>query len=111
MNTGTLARAMPAKVSVSVRPTVTAGLANDVDDGEEVRRPDPGRDSDRADGARAGADAPEITSSRPTVATTSPSQRPPPRARASTTLPGGQSEHQVGDQRPDAPRRAIWATT
>lgn len=32
MKTGTLAGAMPEKVSVRLRPIVTAGFANDVDD-------------------------------------------------------------------------------
>ncbi len=30
-NPGTLAGAMPAKVSLNIRPTAAAGLANDVD--------------------------------------------------------------------------------
>ena len=47
---GTEAGAMPAKVSVKTRPMVTAGLANEVEDGEPVGRADVGADRGRRTG-------------------------------------------------------------
>ena len=47
---------MPAKVSVNIRPTVTAGLANDGGAGEPVRGADVGADRGRGEQAAPGAD-------------------------------------------------------
>ena len=78
MNMGTEAGAMPAKVSVRDRPMVTAGLAKDVDDVKKYAAPIHA-------GTSAGPRLPRpvrvsapMTSSRPAVATTSPSQMLPP---------------------------------
>ena len=80
MNMGAEAGAMPAKESDRVRATVTAGLAKLV---EEVNQYAPPIQTPTAKGtarARPVRTQPWITSSRPTVATTSESQSAPRRA-------------------------------
>ena len=78
MNIGTDDGRMPAKVLVSVRATVTAGLAKTgrrrepVGRGDVARRPRTARPRAARSGRR-----PKITSSRPNVATTSPSHSAP----------------------------------
>src|SRR5690242_10184983 len=77
MNAGADEGRMPANVSENIRPTVTAGLAKLVDDVKKYAAPMYAPTANGATEARADRTTPKITRSKPSVATTSPSQRPP----------------------------------
>src|SRR5439155_25445761 len=76
-NAGTDEGAMPANVSVNARPTVTAGFAKLVDDVKKYAAPMYAPTANGAALRRPDRTTPKITNSRPSVATTSPSQIPP----------------------------------
>src|SRR4051794_27357228 len=69
---------MPAKLSVKDRPTVTAGLANEVDAVKKYAEPIHAGTRTAPRLARPVRVSEPITRSSPALATTSPSQRPPP---------------------------------
>src|SRR4051794_41069565 len=78
MNAGTDDGAMPANVFVSIRPIVTAGLANDVDDVNQYAAAMYPATANGAAEARPERTTPRMTSTSPKVATISPSQIPLP---------------------------------
>src|SRR5713101_9459226 len=76
-NMGTLLGAMPANVSLRVRPIVTAGLAKLVDDVNQYAAAMYPPTANAATDARPARTTPRITMSKPNVATTSPNQSAP----------------------------------
>lgn len=77
MNMGTDDGLIPAKVSERVRAIVTAGLANEVDDVNQYAPPIHAPTANGTNAARPDRTMPWISSSSPTVATTSESQSAP----------------------------------
>src|SRR4051812_47248287 len=78
MNAGADFGAMPANESVNMRPMVTAGLAKLVDDVNQYAAPMYAPTANGAALDRPVRTTPKITKSSPSVATISPSHRPPP---------------------------------
>ncbi|HEX2807589.1 MAG TPA: hypothetical protein VHN80_15605 [Kineosporiaceae bacterium] len=66
--------AMPAKVSEKIRPMVTAGLANEVEEVYQYAAPMYALTAADDSGARPDRDRAKISPIRPVVATTSPSR-------------------------------------
>src|SRR5689334_6373795 len=106
MNAGSDAGAMPANVSLNMRPNAAAGFANDVEDVNQYA--DPMYAATAVETRLAGARA--MTSTRPAVATTSAIHWPaPPRAFAAHCT-AGRSNMRLASAAPSA-APASWAAT
>ena len=82
---------MPAKVSVNTRPTVTAGLAKDVEEVNQYAAPMYAPTAAGATLVRPVRANAKISRTRPAVATTSPSQRGTPVRTCCDQLTAGRS--------------------
>src|SRR5436190_11052534 len=109
MNPGASAGRIPAKLSVAARASVTAGLANDVDDVNQYAAV---MKAATANGVAAGRDReqPQITDTSPKVAVNSPASWPSPARTWRDAENTGASNIRCARATPaNAPRS--WATT
>ena len=89
---------MPAKVSVNIRPTVTAGLANDVEDVNQYAAPIHAATAAGTSADRSLRTSAKITRTSPDVATISPTSTPVP-VRSVVAIAGDDVEHGVRQHR------------
>ncbi len=94
---------MPAKVSENIRATVTAGLAKLVELVNQYAAVIQPATAYATWSARPARSMPNTTTTRPRVATTSPSQRPAPLRSWVGDRHGVEVEHEVGDDHADEP--------
>ena len=106
---------MPAKVSVKIRPMVTAGFANEVELVNQYAAPMYAPTAGAASAPRPVRARAKISRTSPAVATTSPS-RCPPVTRCVVEIAGGMSnmafgQHGAADRRRRSARRRTAATS